>query len=98
MIIKRGGGMMSKYMEAPFALYLPQEQYDRLRVLADHRGTSITGLIVAAIEQMLGNAPEDVAELVREWQSATPWPADRPIEEDPLWSIVGLVDAEVAAV
>ena len=87
---------MAKYMEAPFELYLRQEQYNRLRALADHRGTSISGLIAHALDQMLANAPEDVDELVRQWQSVEPWPVDRPIEEDPLWGIVGLGDAGVS--
>lgn len=80
---------MANYIEEPVRVRLRQEQYDALWALAEHRGKNIVDLIREGVDTLLANASENVAALVAYYnQEPEPWPADRPIEENPGWAIV----------
>ena len=72
-------------------VYLPREQLATLRDLAAQQGLTLDDLIEQSVEGLLSSLPI----VTNGVEEAAGWPADRPIEEHPLWAIVGIGASDV---
>lgn len=82
---------MATMAKEPIQVYLPTEQVDALQALAQERGVTLDALIEQSVDALLATT----ADVVNETEAAAGWPEDRPIEEHPLWAIVGLGASDV---
>jgi hypothetical protein len=94
---------MVTYAQEPVQVYLRREQLESLQVLAQARAVPVDELIRQGVdalliqEQTADTALDEYPGLRDLLLTAGPpdedipeWPEDRPIEEHPLWGVVGL--------
>ena len=85
---------MATYTREPIPIYLRQEQYEALQLLAAAQGVAFDELVRQGVDELLGQAV--AASESSPAQVETAWPVGTPIEEHPLWGLVDLGNAGVS--
>jgi hypothetical protein len=67
---------------------LPQAQFEELQRMARQRGVTVPALIEQSVAALLDDATTRATQANR--TSVAEWNPTRPIEEHPLWGVVGL--------